>query len=531
MLLTSKLSVLAVGLVTAIPALAADPAPAAPAKALVAPLGAVNTNPAILPPVFVPAEPVPPPAAAPPVTPIIELTTLKLLLAKGVISQDEFDSAMKDLNGLAPRPAESATVNIAGWKTTLYGFAQLDLMWDSTQSFNDFLGNGQVARPDTYAGVHPRFQATIRDSRFGFRVAPPAWGDIRVSGNLEFDFLGAEGNGTIASTTGTVSEAGFFVNPVLRIRHAWGKIETPIVDVLFGQTWDLFGWLPNFVPAIVQWPGTVGELYARTPQVRVSKTIKTEYVNVELAVAAMRPPQRDAAVPEGQAGARIMFNKWQSWHSGYLTGTSLVPASIGVSGTLRQFAVGVPCTFTAPATTCASTTTNFALGSGIALSALIPIIPAVKGDKSNSLTLVGEFVSGTSINDLYTGFTGGVSSALPAGTTFTGTIDSGLVAYDSSGKLVQPHWLTSIVGLEYVLPSGRATLFVNWGHTQLSNASEFSTAPKALRNHSNLYEGGLLVDVTQQVRVALGYARVVDGYADGVDAVNNRVQATAHFFF
>ena len=72
---------------------------------------------------------------------------------------------------------------------------------------------------------------------------------------------------------------------------------------------------------------------------------------------------------------------------------------------------------------------------------------------------------------------------------------------------------------------------MNWGHTQLSNASEFSTAPKALRNHSNLYEGGLLVDVTQQVRVALGYARVVDGYADGVDAVNNRVQATAHFFF
>lgn len=507
------------------------------AGATAPPSGVVDTDPASLPPVFVAPPPKPPPAsaAAPApaqVGPMVELTTLKLLLGKGMISQGEYDGAIRDLADTAgARASESPTISLGGWRTTLYGFAQTDLMWNSTQSFEDCSGNGQVARPDTYAGTHPRFVASIRNSRFGFRLAAPAWGDIKVSGNLEFDLGGGVGAGAIANASATVSEGGFFTNPVLRVRHVYGKIETPIVDVLFGQTWALFGWLPNYVPTIVQWPGVQGEIFARTPQVRISKTFKTGLVEVDLAVAAMRPPQRNAGVPEGQAGLRISFPKWTAWHTGHITGTSLAPASIGVSGTVRQLGVGAPCTATAPATSCESVTTRFVTGSGIALNAYVPVIPASAKDKSNSLSLVGELVSGTSINDLYSGLSGGVGSALPAGTSSSGHIDSGLVGYDAAGNLVQSQWLTSFVGLEYYVPGGRVALFVNWGHSQLNNAAKFSTAVSALRNHSNLYEAGFFIDVTQQVRVGLDYARIVDVYQDGVIAANDAVQGSAFLFF
>lgn len=507
----------------AVPEPGATP-PQAAAKAPAPPLGAVNTNPSALAPTFLPAEPATAPAPVP-AKPAVELTTLKLLLAKGVISQEEYDSALKDMSDTAgARAGQSPTVSVAGWKTTLYGFVEASFMWNSTQSFEDCPGNKQVARPDTYAGTHPRFEAAVRHSRFGFRVAPPTLGDVKTSGNLEFDFMGGAGSGSIASATATLSESSFFTSPVLRIRHAYAKIETPIVDVLFGQTWNLFGWAPNYVPAVAHWPGLPGQAYGRNIQFRVSKTIKSEYINLELALAAMRPPQRDSAMPEGQAGLRILFPKWTSWRSGGLTGTTLAPASLAVSGTIRQLRVGLPYTPPNPA----PTSSNVVTGSGISASAYLPVIPASKDDKSNSLSLIGGFATGTSINDLYSGLTGGVANA--TGMTFGGGIDSGLLAYDSTGKLHQAEWLTSVVGMEYYLPSGRVALFVTWGHTQLQNASVFAS-PTKVRNHSNFYEAGFFVDVTQQVRVGVDYARIVDVYQDSGIATNDAVQGNAYFFF
>jgi len=499
------------------------------------PPGAVITNPAASPSTFLPAEPVPAPA---PVKPLIELTTLKLLRAKGVITEAEYESALRDVGDSAGgRAGDGATVNVAGWKTTLYGFVQTDFMWDSTQSFNEYPGNSAVARPDTYAGTHPRFEVAIRHSRFGFRFAPPAVGSIRTSGTMELDFQGGAGSGSIASTSATLSEAGFFTSPVLRIRHAYAKVETPIVDVLFGQTWNLYGFAPNYVPAIVVWAGLPGEVYGRNVQLRVSKTIKTEYVDVELAVAAMRPTQRDSAVPEGQAAARILFPKWTGWRSGSISGTALAPASIGVSGTVRQLVVGVPYPVGSASQSASS---YFLTGSGLAVSAHIPVIPGSKEDKSNSLSLVAEGAIGKSVNDQYTGLTGGVANAttitsLPPVTTgsnfgTSGVIDSGLAAFDSSGKLIQPQWLTCVAGLEYYFPSGRVALFGTWGHSQLQNAAAFAS-PAKVRNHSNFYDGGFFVDVTQQIRAGLDYSRIVDVYQDGVTAVNDRVQASAYFFF
>jgi hypothetical protein len=510
----SRLSLLVVGLFTSSLAFAADP-------------GLVSTNPSAVPTTLVPAEPV----APVPEKPLIELTTMKLLLGKGLITQEEYDNAVKDMMGGGTSP----TVTLAGFKTTIYGYAELNAMWDSTQSFSDLPGNGQVARPGTYAGQHPRFQGEMRDSRIGFRLAAPAWHDMKASGVMEFDLFGNAGVGNFLAAPGNVSEAGFWSNPVLRIRHAYGKIETPIVDVLFGQTWILFGSLPNYVPAVVQIPGMPGELFFREAQVRVSKTIKTEFVNVDLALAAMRPVQRDSATPEGQGLAKISFPKWTGWQAPYLNAMQLAPASLTVSGTLRQLAIGAPCTIPTGGTTCNSTQTYFLTGSGIAVDLFLPVIPGKKDDKSNSLSVSGSFVSGRSINDQYTGLTGGVgqyNATMFPGTAANGPLlDSGLAVYDTNNNVIQPWWITSFVNLQYYLPGGRVAIIGSWGHTQLNNAADLPTAKTALRNHSNFFEGGLFADVTASIRIAAAYDRMVDVYQDGVTATNDSIKATAFFFF
>jgi hypothetical protein len=520
-----RLAPLLVGLLAAPVALAAEPP------------GTFVTNPAALPTALVPPEPGPPPPAA---RPLLEVTTLRLLLARGLVTQEEYDTAVQDLLGSAGRPGESPTVAIAGWQTTFYGYVDLDTIWDSTQSFGEAPGNAAVARPDTYAGQHPRLQFTVRDTRFGFRLAPPPWGALKVSGNLELDLSGGAGLGTLGAP-GNVSEAAFFTNPTVRIRTAWGKLETPIVDVLFGQTWVLFGWLPFYTPTTAQATGLPGEIFARTPQLRVSKSFKTDLVNVDLALAALRPVQRDSAVPDGQAGARVSFPRWTGWHTSYANATSLVPASLGVSGALRQLVVGQPY-LTASATR--SSASTFVTGAGFAVDAYLPVLPATRDDKSNSLSVIGELALGASINDLYTGLTGGVgafTSRLPATQSASGSVDNGLVIYDPTGKLVQPRWLTSFVGLEYFLPGGRVTLFVNWAHTQLQNAREVPTAPASLRNHANLYSAGAVLDLAPQVRMAVDYARTVDVYQDASvftgalpaasTATNDAVHGKFYFFF
>jgi hypothetical protein len=506
------------------PAAAASAAPPAPAPA--PPSGVVDTNPASVPTRLVAAPPstVAPPPAAP--QPIFGLSTLRLLSDKGLISPEEYQAAQKDLTDLAAsRAVDSTTITVGKWKTTLYGYAQADMMYHSTQSFPDFSSNFAVARPDTYAAKHGRFSATIRDTRIGLRIQPPSIGSVRVSGVIETDFLGP--TGTIGSS---ISEAGYFVNANLRIRHAFLKMETPIVDVMFGQYWDLFGWQPNYFPTVVQWPGLVGELFSRTIQLRLSHTFKTDPVNVEIA-AAVRSAERDAGVPGGQGGLRIVFNKWTAWHTGYLTATNLTPASIGLSGDVREIRV--------PEFSDKPQKSNSALGGGFAANAYLPIIPAKKDKKDNSLSLVGEFVTGRAINDMYTGLTGGMANAAlpnPTGATpaptYTSPLDAGLAVYDAQGRLHLPRWTTFLVGLEYYLPfvGGRAAIFANFSHSQLHDAKTYAN-PAKVRDHENFYEAGFLVDPHESVRFALDYAHIDDVYADGVKAKNESVQLSGFLFF
>src|SRR5262249_26500943 len=152
-----------------------------------------------------------------------------------------------------------------------------------------------------------------------------------------------------------------------RIRHAYLKAETPWVDVTIGQAWNLLGWQPVFIPAVVQWPGLIGELYGRSPQLKLSRAFKTDFLTVEAAVAALRPVQRDSGVPNGEAGLRLTLNKWAGVHTSYLTATQGLPLSLAITGDVRAFRV--------PELSAAPASSNTATGGAVAVDAFIPIIP------------------------------------------------------------------------------------------------------------------------------------------------------------
>jgi hypothetical protein len=470
-------------------------------------------------------------AAADEPKPAIELTTLRILRDKQIITPDEYDSAIKDIGDTSgARAPDSNTLVIGKWATTIYGFVEADQIYDSTQSLGESSGNAQIARAGTYGGDNDRVTFTIRNSRIGFRSKAPEYAGIRASAQIEMDFLGTQlPIGTGQPYLG--SEGANFTNATLRARHAFLKMETPIVDVLFGQTWQLYGWQSAYHPNTVQIQGVPGQIYSRTAQVRVSKTIKTEAVTFEAAIAAMRPPQRDAAVPEGQAGLRLAFNGWTGVQTVGSTATQIAPLSIAVTGDLRRVRV--------PEFTSAPKESKDRAASAVAVDAFIPVVPATKDSMGNSLALNAEASTGYGVADLYTGLSGGVANPTLANPTnvnpaptYTPDVDPSIAVYDADGVLHFIQWTSVLVGVQYYLPGadGKVWVSANYSHLQSANTKNYGAAAKA-RDSLDWFDVNLFADATAALRFGLEYANFNDRYVDGTHAINHRLQLSGFYLF
>jgi hypothetical protein len=491
----------------------------------------------------------------------VDLTTLRILHDKHVISDAEYQAALTEIGESTGDNAASDanTVVVGKWSTTFYGFVEADSIVDSTQSFTDIAGNNQVQRPspwaqpppaiqDTYAGDHPRTQFGIRNSRFGFRLRAPETHDIRTSALIEIDFMGSEN--PIAYTSDTASrssENSYFTNPALRARHAYLKVETPVVDFLFGQTWALFGWQPVFQPNTVEIQGVPGEIYARTPQIRISKTIKSKAASIDFAVALNRPPERDSALPALQGGVHLAIEGWRGMKTNGATATQNMPASIAVTGDARQYTI--PEFQPLPVANVSRTS------SAIAVDGFFPVIPTKDTKRGNALSLTGEVSTGYGFADMFTALTGGINmphipntTGLNPAPTYPQNIDDGLVVYDLNGQLHPIQWTSVIVGAEYYLPGlkGRAWLSANYSHMQsannhfyarpdsntLPNPQEAYFVPAAqVRSSEDWFDVNIFADVAEPVRLGFEYANFQDHYVDGITAINHRFQFSAFFLF
>jgi hypothetical protein len=438
-----------------------------------------------------------------------------------------------------PAPAPSSGHVSTKFDATFYGFIELDSIYDSTQSFTDVAGGSSIQRPGTYGNSNGRTTFGVRNSRLGFKLTGPETENLKTSGIFEMDFLGNQpqsspvvvapqsgggSTGIKAVSTGapTVSEASYFTSPTFRIRHAALKLATPIVDILAGQYWSLFGWQSMFHPNTVEIQGVPGEIYARTPQVRLSHVFDTGPAAVEVAVAAGRPAQRDSKTPDGMGGLRFMLNDWKALHTGGATG--------GVSGIVRRFRVPE---FTD--TPVSSLTLN---GWGVSVDALLPVIPAKSSKDGNALTLTGSFIYGRGIADLYTGFNGGAfTPTLPSGNPFTAQdVDNGLVVYDANAVLHAIYWRSFIVGAQYYLPlPARVWVSGNYSHMNSNNINTLSgnssSATTKIFDKEDWADGNLLYAANDAVRFGLEYAWFRQTYLDGVKASDKRLQFSAFYVF
>ena len=323
------------------------------------------------------------------------------------------------------------------------------------------------------------------------------------------------------------TEDATFSAPAQRLRHAYDKFETPVLDVLAGQTSDLFAWGgAGFYPNTVAFLGVPGEIYHRDPQLRVSKVLMGSSVAFEAALAAVRPAQRDGEVPDGQGGLRLAFPRWLGGSGQGASLPKAAPAALGVSGVYRRFSV--------PAFTTSAANPNKANGWGAAVNLFLPIIPAASHDDlGNTLSATVEATIGTGIANLYTGLTGGVlfpalpnpAMTLPV-PTYTPDIDPGLVTYDAAGILHTVNWRALVVCLQYrARPSGMGRrLAVSAVGSQIKESTNVDALTPTPGPAARLLEGA----VRRRQCVLLPHARVAGGRLGAARAPDVRRRHLRH---
>jgi hypothetical protein len=420
------------------------------------------------------------------------------------------------------------------WAFTLYGFLEADFIYDSTRSYGDAIGHSLVAREETYAGRVGRTQFSMRNTRIGLRFESPVMGGFKSTAVFEGDFFGNQ-----PGDPPHESEAAYFDSPTFRARHAYFALESDYVDLLVGQTYDLFGWQNYFFPCSVQFLGLPNQVFHRSTQLRVSHGLDLGSLDVDLAVAALRPAQRDSEMPDANAGVRLSVESWKGISTPGNVGTTALPLSIGVSAVARQFRVNA---FTPPP----AQRSNRANGWGVSVDGLIPVIPADHGDdRGNRLTLVGGFVTGTGIADLITAGGGATFPTLPNPALanppplYNPDIDEGLVTFDTRGVLHTIDWQAFRVGLQYYLPpAGRVFVSLNYTHASSKNMAALFPRGGAeiellarVAERSEYADANLFWDATPAVRFGGSFQYTTVEYIDHQKPRNLRGTAQAVYVF
>lgn len=404
------------------------------------------------------------------------------------------------------------------WSLAFYGFIEANFIVDSTRSYDERIGSSLVARSDTYEGQHGRTQFSIRNTRLGLKFQSPTSGAFRPSAVLEADFYSQK---PVDSTT---PERDYFDAPTFRIRHAYMSLESHYIDVLAGQTYNVFGW-QNF----------------RSAQFRLSHTFGADGpVGVMLAASVARPAQRDSSVPDANAGLRLSINHWRGMiTTTAASGSSAQSMFLQVSGVGRQYKVDA---FTPPPTQ----TSNHATAWGVSIDALLPVIPANDAaDRGNSLTLTGSFVKGTGIGDLINSNGGAAFPTLPNPAQanppplYTPNIDGGLVTFDSQGILRTIDWQAIKVGIQYYLPgSGRVFITANYNQAHSPNMHKLFPRGGAeiellgyVADTTRGADASLYWDATAAVRFGLTGAYSEVRYLDGDKPHNLRGMGLAQYAF
>jgi hypothetical protein len=190
----------------------------------------------------------------------------------------------------SPAPAaKPADISIGGTKISLYGFFQLNSVYEDGANNNQ--NWSELAPPNAEDG-DGRFMSNVNQTRIGINVTgPQKEGEPEASGRFEVDFA----NNYERAYNGVGG---------LRIRQAFGQVKFSDIGftLLLGQTSDLIG--PLTAPTLNQ-SGLKrqGSLGTRRPMIRLSQVVGP----IEIAAAATDDRIKNPVLPgfQGSIKAKI----------------------------------------------------------------------------------------------------------------------------------------------------------------------------------------------------------------------------------
>ncbi len=181
----------------------------------------------------------------------------------------------------APSPAAEPAQGEAKPRLDVYGFAMLDMGYQSKQNdpnWFDVLRPTKLPAYENQFGEDGRFFAGVRQSRLGVKgFIPTGAGEVKTI--FEFELFG------------TGVDAG---QTTFRLRHAWGELG----KVGAGQTWSPFMDIDVFPNSVEYW-GPNGMVFFRNVQLRFTPWSKGDS---RLAIALERP---GASADQGVYAGRI----------------------------------------------------------------------------------------------------------------------------------------------------------------------------------------------------------------------------------
>ena len=494
-----------------------------------------------------------------------EHRTLQLLLNKGIITQQEYDQAVQEeerakveeeQRAKAEEEKRAKQANFFtknGLQVRLGGFAEFDFIGDSTQSFQELVGNRPVLHSNTVNGANDQVFFSPRNSRIILDVRAPERNSIKSRMFLSMDFLGNQP----AVGTSTVTEFSQMTSPDLRIFQLFYVAETPVVDVKVGQDWSRFGFMSLYSRGQVSTAVTPANMFNRWIQASLSKELRmTETLSLTPVFSVERPPQANGTMPSFVAGIQIAHSGLKAPYNGaQAADTSIRALSLQVSGVGRRLEANSGGPTNAAGGQPSLSSQTYVTGWGVSTSLFLPVLPSKNGEIGNTAHIVMEGVTGAGIADFFNGLSWGVCNPVCGfsatnsgfgGPTFGQTnIDYGLAAVSSqTGKFEAIRTTSMMVHGTYYLPDdGKTWVGGGYGTVYSSNAAQMTctTSPAAcggatrtlnsIYDRESTYYGYLYHDFTQELRIGLETNFTRTSYADNSYAENRRVMASLYYRF
>ena len=477
----------------------------------------------------------------------------------------EFHNSFQNLIPDAPPPGY--TTMMGKWVTTMYGFVQVDSVYDSNQSYNNWPfnsapGNAAVLSSSQSGGKalsgsevnqfnSGRFGMDVNNSRIGFALSSPVYNGYKIRALLEMDFLASPGGQTLEGST-PGSGLGYVTNPIFRIRHFFFDVTTPSWgNVLVGQYWSLFGEQPYNIQNNLQIAPGPGTAYGRFPQIRWYKNLhlSDSGVMLEPAAAVMTPPTTTGGIPAFTEALKLSDSNLMTELMIGDTGKGQFPASLSISGIEQNYsgysAIGGKSAFR----NTSSTGFNSWTAAG-AVDLILPIIPIHDDKPGNNLTLQAEYTWGQGdawqFPNLTFGLGGGTVNTIGSNNGFGG---NGVIM---NNQFLPLDIQTYNADLQYYFPDDARTSIVLG--IAVDNASNLQQISGALGGFGSTNPAGggsangyytylqpdthltfayvdLWHDFTPAVRAGLEFGQYDAVYTGGANALDNRVMMSWFYLF